>query len=33
MLEMETSKQALMWLIISFVIGGLMLLGKFANPK
>lgn len=32
-LAIETSKKALTWLIISFVIGGFMLIGKFANPK
>lgn len=32
-LAMETSKKALTWLIISFVIGGLMLIGKLADPK
>lgn len=32
-LAAETSKKALTWLIISFVLGGLMLIGKFADPK
>lgn len=32
-LAMETSKKALTWLSISFVLGGLMLLGRFANPR
>lgn len=32
-LAAETSKKTLTWLIISFVLGGLMLIGKFADPK
>lgn len=32
-LAMETSKKALTWLTISFVIGGLMLIGRLYNPQ